>query len=69
MNDFITVYFVNEYEPRDSELDLFEQLIGREIARGSGFINVYTTDVKLVQTLVTVIGPARITEVAYDAVS
>lgn len=60
----ITIYLTNDVEFTDSEILYFEKAIGREIGDGGYFLNVYTSDLKIVQDLIDLIGESYIQEVA-----
>ena len=62
-NKFITVYFTDDFELSEKELLYLERAIGREISYGINYVNIHTSEHKIIQDFVDLVGKSWIKEI------
>lgn len=68
-DQFISIYLKPGFELSTEQFFELEKLLGRDVADGSGFINIYTTDPAIIEKAKQYIGEENIDEIPSEAQS
>lgn len=63
--EFTTIYFDPKFDLSSLEFYTLEKLFGVELGQGFNYINVYTIDRSVVDSIADEIGRDNITEISY----
>lgn len=64
--DFITIYFTDTFDTNSIDLGILGELFNVEVVLGAGsYINVYTIDRSIVDSIAEDLGRSNIIEIAY----